>query len=310
MVSGKRNLPELILASFFFILCSCSATNTSKGLVKEQAVIEQPNKTQLYLEFPEEDEVLFFGKISSDQADALSGNMMYPGDNAGVFLVSVLTHAAIQSSINEKNREKQQTEADTVLENYQQTIEKFDGDFLLTDDSSITTSNGKVTLKRYKPENDTLHAVNRFVAKILPVYYLTQNENTLVLNIQFNFYESKNPQTAVNQKIVEYVSDPIISEKNSAIDAEQKQTRFIESGRKLFGESVRLALEASSGNLESSNNIEKTVRYFENGRKKVERGTILEDRCDRIVFTTLRGVVKSVPKLDHRKTCIARKSEK
>jgi len=298
----KTNI--LIWGYFVVFLCACSGSNTIKDQALNEIVLEKIDKTRLFLEFSKNEEVLFFGKISSNQADALSGNMMYPGDNAGVFLVSILTHAAVQSSVTEKNRQKRQDNADLVLDDYKQAIEIFNGDFLLKSLNTLQVSYGEILLDRYETQLSQDNPTNEFVVKVLPAYYLTQNANTLVLNIQFNFYESLNKLETSARKVIEIVSDPIFTTDSlEAVEVGERRARFIETGKTLFHQSLKLALETQYGNLKPTKKVEKTIRYEENGRKKVERGTMIINTCNRQVFTTLRGVVKSVPKLEQERNC-------
>ncbi len=69
---------------------------------------------------------------------------------------------------------------------------------------------------------------------------------------------------------------------------------FIADLAPLFLKSIYLALEDFSGLMPRSSELE-TIRYADNGSKKVERGKMIRKTCTDLVFESLRGEIKSVP---------------
>lgn len=83
-----------------------------------------PITTDWHVRLPVADAVVFRGMQGGDGASGSGTAMAYPGGHAGVFLVSVLTHAVFASSSESTARNAAQQAADKVLDPYRPTFEK------------------------------------------------------------------------------------------------------------------------------------------------------------------------------------------
>ena len=289
---------KLLTVILFVTLAACSTTKT-KEEVEVVPSTKEVDVSQLYIHFPDDKEVVFMGKISVDTAENISGGMMYPGYNAGTFLISILAHAALQGGMEAGQEKKRQENADAVLNKYKPILEDISGQSLIEGNFELQLVSGDVTLMRhYNDGSDE----NKYIASVQPVYYLTQNERSLILTNKISFYESQRPSSTRRSVVTEYVSSPCLEENPGDYWASDGYRSFIYSSKFLFIETVRMALEFVHAE-EKFEGEKKTIRYYESGKKKVERGIVIREDCDRLVFISLRGAIKSVPVFDSKSLC-------
>ena len=111
---------------FLMLLLSLSFSVQAK--IKEPAVSLEENKLNVF--FDAKNPAVFVGKKSVNVNASGAGSMVYPAGSAGVFLVSILAHAAVSGSVENKRLSMEQEAANQVLEPFANKISEVDSDFL------------------------------------------------------------------------------------------------------------------------------------------------------------------------------------
>ena len=253
--------------------------------------------------------VTFVGKKSLTPSGQVAAPILYPGDTAGVFLVSVLTHAAISGGVKKSQQNKEQEEANKVLEPYQTYISDVNEEFLTQNTLSqdISTSSGQLQLLFGDQHKEN----SRWQVSVAPVFAMTQNQSSFLIYNQLTFVDrsltvreqrkikkTKKGYLAPNQKLVVIVSDPVLEEDRQAFWLRNDATAFNDAIKNLYNESFHLGVIRHFGGLGNAEAKQVTIKYLENGVKKIERGYIISQTCQRTVFESLAGEVKSVPNID------------
>jgi len=247
-----------------------------------------PNDSMLFVKIAGDTQVKFLGYTDFDDAGAKGGQIMYPGGNAGVFLVSVLTHSATVSSI--KNSEKQhlQDKADEVLLPYRSSINEITTDKLI--DSSVKTGlqDGELQLTYFEPEKQQ----SGWIIESSPVFFITQDQSSIVLQNPVIIYEKGNPAKPYYRNLVEIVFQlPNDQKATSYLNADGQLTQISSS---LFNSSLKLSIQDAQHQL-TQDGTDKTFSYYLGKEKVFERGKIAHMDCERLTIRTLHGWLKSVP---------------
>lgn len=286
-----------ILLLVVFVI-GCQSTQV-KRVASESIPVKKAPKNQFHLQFNQELPVVFNGKIiSRSNAAQAGGGAAYPAYNAGGLLAGILIHAAVQGGVNSSRAKKAQAAADQVLTPYNEAIKNITVDFLMADALSVerTDIDPIVLMPSAKVPADLVAMMPR--VQSLPVFSLTQNAMSMILTHTLTFDdELKKAKKKKHYKplIVQYVF--AVPEGNPhAFWTDEEYKNFYATTHSLFGESLRLAMTHKEHAQKLNLAKFKTVKYLEGADKKVERGMVLKSNCDRLVFVTLRGAIKSVPK--------------
>jgi len=281
------------------------------------AKVEKPvfDDNSLNISFDSKQPVTFVGKKSLDTSGLAVAPVMYPADTAGLFLVSILTHAAVSGGVQKAKLSREQEEANKVLEPYNPYIADINEAFL----AQCTNSQGKpVVAEKIQFLLGDEHLENsRWQVNVVPVFAMTQNQSSFLIYNKLTFVDRsltpkdkkkikkiKRGQVNPNEKLVVIVSDPVLTDDNANFWLSENAKRFNESIKNLYVESFHLGIARHFGGLQNSDTKQVTVRYFENGVKKIERGYVISQTCKRTLFESLAGEIKSVPNLEFA-TCAA-----
>jgi hypothetical protein len=101
-----------------------------------------------------------------------------------------------------------------------------------------------------------------------------------------------------HEKMVVVMSDPVLEDDAAAYWLRDNAKVFRESVRALYLESFQLGVSRQFGSAESAQTKQVTIKYLEDGVKKIERGYVISQSCKRTLFESLAGEIKSVPNLD------------
>lgn len=276
-------------------------------LAKEEKPVFDSNL--LNISFNSKQPVTFVGKKSLDASGLAAGSMMYPADTAGLFLVSILTHAAVSGSVQKAQLSRDQEEANKVLEPYNPYIAAIDETFLAEHTSSQGVS--AVTSKMQFLLGDKHLESSRWHVTVMPVFAMTQNQSSFLIYNTLTFSDRsltakdkrkikklKKGQPNPNEKLVVIVSDPVLVEDKAGFWLHDNAKVFNESIKNLYIESFQLGVARYFGDLQNSDAKQVTIKYLENGVKKIERGYVVSQTCKRTVFESLAGEIKSVPNLE------------
>ncbi|MDO7635036.1 MAG: hypothetical protein MUQ60_03870, partial [Porticoccaceae bacterium] len=64
----------------------------------------------------------------------------------------------------------------------------------------------------------------------------------------------------------------------------------------LVSAAIELGINQFAGLLPPKEEASSTLRYLENGEKKIERGHLISESCSALIFESLRGELKWIPK--------------
>lgn len=265
-------------------------------------------KSNIQVVFPDKNPVLFVGKKSLDKKANNGGGMMYPGDTAGLFLVSVLTHAAISGAAQSSAEKKEQELANEVLSPFADIIKEVDMNFLW-DEQRIRANEPKLQDLVFTIQKSTTE--NSWALNTKPVFALTQSKASLILYNKINLENisdnpKKKPKNRSKKKsnesdglTVVIVSDPIPEENRTDHWLRNSGNAFKSEIKRLFSMSIGMAIKSAMDDASISAAPEVSIRYLQDGLKYLERGQIISQDCRRTVFNSLSDELKSVPNLDY-----------
>ncbi|HMU65669.1 MAG TPA: hypothetical protein PKE57_00910 [Cellvibrionaceae bacterium] len=257
--------------------------------------------------FPDKNPVIFVGKKSLDKSANNGGGIMYPGDTAGLFLVSVLTHAAISGAAQSSAEKKEQELANQVLAPFADIIKEVDMNFLW-DEQRIRAADPKLHDLVFNTQKSAI--ANSWSLDTKPVFALTQSKASLILYNKINLEcagdgskkksknRSKKKPAESDGLTVVIISDPIIEENKTDYWLRNSGSAFKNEIKRLFTLSIGMAIQSARDEVSISSLPEVSVRYLQDGLKYLERGQIITQDCRRTVFKTLSNELKSVPNLD------------
>lgn len=259
--------------------------------------------------FLPENPITFVGKKSTVANSQSTGSMMYPADTAGLFFVSILAHAAVSGGIEKSRLNKEQEETNKVLEPYSPYIAAVNESFLW-DEEQLTGSSDELHKFQFL-FGEQQQEVSRWELKVVPVFAMTQNQSSFLIYNKMTFVDrsfalqknkkakkQKKGQPNPNEKLVVIVSDPVVDNNKADFWLRDNAKSFKEAVKNLYMESFRLGVAKQFGVLPASDPKQITIKYLEDGVKKIERGYVISQSCRRTVFESLAGEIKSVPNLD------------
>lgn len=300
----KNTLSVVLIATA--ILAGCG-TNV-KQIQGEK--VEQKTEVQSYLlSIAGDEKVRFSGYVNFDEFSNQNGvsGAMYSGYSAGSFIASVLTHAAISKSIDHARMEKFVEQSNLILQDYQQVIEEFTTSELqeaFFDNYSLSPS-ATLPLIASVPE---FH-VTQGTLVVLPEFIMSPDGDTIILENQFDIVRTQPVQKANRKKRARksQPARPTDHGKKVVVIADAIETApFVywnnESGANLRNRSIQLFNESithftnyyhTQRDLQTLK--QETIKYAIGDLLRIERGTVLQRDCTRVVFSSLRGWIKSVP---------------
>lgn len=242
---------------------------------------------------PKETRVSYRGTVSFDSAGMQTGTMMYPAPNVAGLLAAILTHAAISESLKDSEKSRMQAEADKVLEPYRGILDALPYQRLMQD--AIDTLETRLAVRLIHPTED---AMNDWVVEVTPVFFLTQDQSALILE---NTVVIVPPGASGKEKIqhrVRVVSFPIDETDPADYWLADEGARMKVQSASLLAQSLLIGLETPAASPTEADAF-RTIRYREGKSEKVERAEMVREQCDRMVIRNLRGVLISIPVIQH-----------
>jgi hypothetical protein len=191
---------------------------------------------------------------------------------AGVLLVNNMI-------LNAQNKSMQQ-EADKVLMPFNEAIKNFHNSELLTQ--------AIVNIER-KNIVESNEGISNWVMESTPVFFIIESKNTMVLYNSIRFYSNKAKDKLLYTNLIKVLSLPL-----NIQDLELTTTSI-----DLFSHSIEFAISDIENKLVvPSAEQEQTISYNFAGKKRYERGILIAESCDRMFIRTLRGWIKSVPRVE------------
>lgn len=245
---------------------------------------------QLVLKLPANKEVVFRGVVNFDEVGMAPAGMMYPAPNPIAFLAAIATHAIIMDGAKQHQSNRQQAEADKVLQPYQAVIEKMDAKAMMSD-ALASSSQGK----HLKSVEATQHPQTDSILESTPVFWMTADQESIIVDNLLNIRHPGDTGKPTYSNVIRVIS--------TAHNAQAAQAYWIGNGQQLSAIAIKLLAESIDIGLNDANTASteakpfRTVRYYEGGQEKMERAQLLNEHCGRMILRTLRGTLMSVPKL-------------
>lgn len=284
--------------------CACVAASMAATMVFISPAIAE-NQTELTaqslgrlvadakwgLRLPKENLVSYSGVVSFDSAGMNAQSMLYPaaGGIAGL-LAAVITHGVIVDSAKKTQKTQLQVEADKVLLPYQEILNNYTHKELMQRGlEKVEVGSGKRLIESAdKAEAD-------WYIESTPMYALTQDQNAIILENTISIYAANAPTEPAYQNTVRVVSTAQQRVAPPSDWTANQGEKIKDESARLFAESLSMVFNDIAIGAAKEGNPHKTVRYMEGANEKMERGQIISEHCDRVVFKTLRGWLMSVP---------------
>jgi hypothetical protein len=282
---------------FLFLVCSVcvfavfgsrSAIADEDEKPREPLPISVEGKWKLHL--PPGEKVSYRGVASFDDAGLNGGQMLYPGD-AGVagFLIAIFAHAAAVSAAKDTQRAEVQEAADKVMIPFRDVLDLYTPRELVQAglEELAPGTSAKLTDADLKAGED-------WFIEAVPVYSMTQDMTTIILDNAVVIYAPGASEPAY-QNVIRIVSTPKNADNLAVFWNDNKAQPLKKVSVRLYAESLAAALkDAASAPDESA--PQRTVRYMQGDKEKIERANVLSEQCGRVVMRNLRGWIMSVPK--------------
>src|SRR6266853_2564941 len=271
-----------------FISCAQAANDAVQAGQAAPRVIGKDSSWSLRL--PKDDKVVYRGVVSFDEAGVGNRQIMYPAPNAVGLLAAVLTHGAIGGSMKDSQKDKLQEADDKVLLPYESVLGSYKHQELMRRGLQKTLMGGSKKLVEFseKPGAD-------WFIESAPVFSITQDQTTIILDISISVYAPNAPSAAAYQNAVRVVSLAKDGADLASFWTANDGEKLKEESASLMAESLDIILSEMASGSSKEGNPYKTVRYFEGKTEKMERGQLISERCGRVLIKTLRGGLMSVP---------------
>ena len=279
------------------LLSGCSGNGSNSTIEPATTAIpSKPSDEIFQLHFPNQDKVQFLGKIDTSQKAGDGAAVMYPGE-AGVagFVAAIAAHSIAASSVKNSRKKQMQESANRILQPFSQVIEQLAFEQLYP--QSLTLPGNTAPTVNLEPYSEH-SADNKWIIESTPTFYVTLEKKDLILQNAIRIYESAKPDNSAYQNTIAVVfNDTGTHLSNDGVPIDNGNP-FASTVKNLFKESLDLAISDFINQQSPPDSYQTTtVRYLEDGEKKVERGNVMISSCEKIVFKTLRKWIKSVPQM-------------
>ena len=255
-----------------------------------------------FIEVPLKKEVRFVGRANFDELHGVQANVLYPGNDIGTFLAGIAVHAITSGEV-QKNRKKNiVNKANEILIPYSATINNLNYENLL-DRALIELNVDSNPFTTYAAQDITEN--DNWLVALSPTYIMHGDEKIISI-------ESK-VSIGLTGDIDDLLAGERTYEKNIVVSSnplddpkvwlEDESKLFQDITSSLLAQLVQLAIKDFVGALPANDNKVETIRYLENGSKKIERGRLIEESCQFVLFETLRKGIKLVPKIKGENDC-------
>jgi hypothetical protein len=239
---------------------------------------------------PKRDAVLFRGVVSYDDAGGSTNSMLYPAPNAIGFLAALATHGVILESAKKGQKSKMQEAADRVLLPYQQVLAGMTYRALIGRALTKMSSKDSMNLAGDQPVPST-----HWRFDTLPIFSMTQDQSSLLVDNAISVLAPGGAPASSKKYMVRVISFPKDESDLAEFWLRDNGRNLDEVSTQLLAESLDIALTELNSESGSGQAQDKTVRYREGTKEKMERGRVLAEDCRRVLIRNLRGWLMSVP---------------
>jgi hypothetical protein len=295
-IFAKILFSKKIAVFLLFALISGCVSHKPHGYVKLIDKTENiPENSKLFVKVPK-GIATFIGKAADYSGTIDSTAVLYPAVTPIDFFASVIAHAAIVDSMKNDYKNSMQSAADRVIEPYRKYSNSLKNEYLIKKLEEVALSRG-FSLDKY--ENSL--SADDYILDITPIFLLNTKEDTLILRNQFLVYKKKYQDKQGKKKPLLFQNQIEVFSSTKDLDVTQQYwldnegENLKEEMNQLFSESLQLIASRISVGTESDKLTYKNYRYHDGDGVVFERAVSLNETCDKVVFKTLRGWLKSVP---------------
>jgi hypothetical protein len=246
---------------------------------------------------PAVEKVVFRGMVSYDNAGMGAGTMLYPAPSAAGLLAAILTHSLLNEGAKKAQKDKLQADADATLLPYETVLSTFTHERLFAD--------SLIKLKQAAPRRvlgPDEAADSDWLIEAGPVFSMTPDQRAIVLDNAIRIVPPGGGE-AVLMQTIRVVSLPLAIPAEPGASAPgpsslwliDQGARLADESAAVFAESIAIAMMQAKNPEPGSDVPQKTFRFVVGGTEKMERGQLVDQRCDRVLIRTLRGHLMSVP---------------
>ena len=289
----------LVCCFLLLVACSSSTTNDVKDtplIVEDLPPLAKVNGTYIVNPLGDQD-ISFYGQRMASEVSSNGAGMMYPGGDAASFFVAIAMHAAIQGSVTSAAEQARIEEANIVLEPFKDTLDSLYLSDLMPDSllSNLSSETNNDLLKL--TEGSSL--VDGWNVVIDPVFIMSRSQDSITAKVIMDISDMRDMPTtqikAPGYRRTIYLQSLPTYGKDEWLQSDGE--KFKATLQSLIGSSIDLGISDFSGLLPEKEPSATTVRYLDNGQKKVERGYLITQNCNHLTFESLRGEIKSMPKI-------------
>lgn len=247
-----------------------------------------PGISNIWLKIPIDEKVAFSGAINYDGAGIKNPNIIYPAPNLIGFLAAIATHGVIADSMKDNQKKELHNQANKVLQGYGPLLDNFKYSELATASLDMMTTAGK------KRMIDTANQAmpNDVIIESHPQFFITQDQRAIVLDNPISIQTFGSSMLYRTQ--VRVVSPDIGQDAPGKAWTDDQGRKLKSESEQLFAASLDMALNAM-GTTGKEEGAYKTIRFQEGGSERMERGQLIREDCNNIIFKSLRGHLMSVP---------------
>lgn len=290
-----RQVARFCVTKLLLVFASITCTVASAEEVAQIALV-QPALTPAAVELPtlwlkmaQDQKVAFSGQINYDTPTGKGVAMMYPAPSFVGFLAAVATHGALSTAQRSHEQDAMRTRADKVLTNYQPLLDEFTPAELATTSLAMMRKPDK----RLISNTSSPIGPHDITIEVQPQFIITQDQRAIILENAISIFVAGNAKPYRTQ--IRVVSDDIGPDAFPKTWIDDQGRKLKEASGRLLATSLELALDSLQP--ASKEDVpQKTMRFQEGGKERIERGQLVREDCDRIFFKSLRDELISAPK--------------
>ena len=204
-------------------------------------------------------------------------------------VAGLVTHGLLVDVIHRKQESAARAASDKVLEPYRELIERLTHQDLFSRALNQLSPDGS---RHLLP--DGIIDGSKWLVESAPLFLVPGDQRALILDNVVTM--SKPDGTVAYQSPIRVVSTAREAADMVAHWTAAEGEKLREAVAGMLAESIAIALAQADGvSVSESNSPQRSFRYRLGGERKLERGSLIQERCDRIVVRTLRGGLLSIP---------------
>ncbi len=293
---------QFLLFASIAMLAACTPPKNDAYTKYKKTDIQVTEHTPVVIEAVGQDKVMFLGQMIDAGNNSTKGAMLYPGATGEMFLASIITHAVLEKSMGNSAKSKLAEQSNKVLIPYASVLDNFSTKSLLQDsralihlDDRFDVIDGK-TSSASSVVKDDQQSKQPWVVRSKPVYFMTQDEQAVILKNVIEIYSNKKQKKPIYTNIAEVISSGHAASKDaSSYWLEGNPPRLRRESIELFSESIEIAVTDLLSKLSDSPDKEITFKLDQGGKTVYERGYFVAKNENRTTIRTLRGWLKSMP---------------